>query len=103
MILLVIRPLPSGLRGQSCAKCKRLQSVWDLPLKGKDSESVCSLCVLYDPSVWSSAVADVITEIEASKGKMFDRDEAARLVKASDADDVVGVLALMARVQGLKR
>jgi hypothetical protein len=101
VILTIVRPAPPALRGQACSQCKKLQASWDLPLKGKDSVPICSLCVLYDPTVWCDSTKTTIAEIEAAKGKMFERDLSAQLTSAKDADDVIGVLALSARVRRL--
>lgn len=101
MILYILRPLPSSLRGQSCNQCNKLQASWELPVKSQDQVLICSLCVLYDPTVWNDFVKTTITEIEVSRDKMFDRSSDAKLIHTKDADDVVGVLVLTARVSGL--
>lgn len=95
-------PLPEPLRGCACVRCDKAQAVWRL---NKDETSICSLCVLYDPDVWSDGVAETITAVEISRGKMFLRDRNALLTECSDANHVVGVLVMVARASrvGAKR
>ncbi len=101
MLLRVIRPLPKALRGQACTQCNKLQASWDLPIKYKEPVLICSLCVLYDPSIWDEFTRTTITKIETARGHMFDRGPDSRLLNVKDADDVVGMLALTARVSML--
>lgn len=100
-IIHILRPLPLSLRGQSCNQCNKLQASWELPVKLQDQVLICSLCVLYDSTIWNDFAKTTISEIEVSRARMFDRSPDARLIHVKDADDVVGVLALIARVSGL--
>lgn len=100
-MLRTVRPIPQSLRGGSCCKCDRLQAVWDLPNASGPSSLICSLCVLYSPEVWSRSLETTISEIESAKRVTFLRDLDTRLLRCADADDVVGVLVLTARVASM--
>ncbi len=89
------------MQGHACLKCGKCTSVWSLPTKAEETLTICSMCVLYDQATWCDSAKEMITQIEVSRGRMFERDQAARLVKPKDADDVVGALVLLARVSSL--
>lgn len=97
-MLRALCPLPEPVRGHACARCDKPQAVWRL---SKDETAVCSLCVLYDPSVWSKHAESTITGVEVARGRMFERDPSSRIVACADADGIVGVLVLTDRVSNL--
>ena len=101
-MLRLLRPLPRSMQGVACAMCDRMQSCWQYVPPFKDEQTVCSLCVLYHPEVWNKEIEQAITNVETGVGHMFDRDVNGRLVKCADADRVVGVVVLTARVLGVR-
>jgi hypothetical protein len=97
-----LRPLPRSMQGVACALCDRMQSCWQLTVPFKDEQTVCSLCVLYHPQVWTKEIQQAITNVETGAGHMFERDVNARLTRCSDADRVLGVVVLTDRILGVR-
>ena len=102
MMLKFLRPLPRSMQGVACSMCDRLQACWQLTLPFKEEQAACSLCLLYHPEVWSKDIQQAITNVETGVGHMFERDVNARLLKCADADRVMGVVVLTARVMGVR-
>lgn len=101
-MLRFLRPLPRSMQGVACALCDRTQSCWQLVLPLQDEQTVCSLCVLYHPDVWNKKIEEAITNVETGVGHMFERDVNARIVRCADADRVMGVVVLTARILGVR-
>lgn len=97
-----LRPLPRSMQGVACALCDRMQSCWQLTVPFQEEKTVCSLCLLYHPEVWNKQIEQAITNVETGVGHMFERDVHARLLKCADADRVMGVVVLTARVLGVR-
>lgn len=108
-----LRPLPKSMQGVACATCDRSQARWEVRAPKQEPILSCSTCFLYD-SFWGRPLRKdidaLIVEVEASLGRMFERDPSARLVKCEDADRILGSIALSSRlfkthdrVQGIRR
>lgn len=99
-----LSPLPKHLRGQHCSCCDKPQATWTV--RGTPAPVfICSLCVLYD-SAAGRQVAEraeaVRGDVERSRKKPFPLQDG-KLFNCADADDVLGVLVLSARVLGRRR
>lgn len=91
-----LRPLPKAMWDTACAQCNRRQSCWTI-----ETNPICSTCYLYS-SAWSqtnrTGIDSLIAEVEASVGKMFERDVDGRLARAGDADRILGAIVLTSRL-----
>jgi hypothetical protein len=99
-MLNTLLPLVKPLHGSNCSKCDRSQAVWADPADAARSP-ICSLCVLYDSKVWDKSFETIISEVELARSTRFERSADMRIFRCSDADHVVGVLALSARVAAI--
>jgi hypothetical protein len=110
-------PLPKQMWKSNCSNCDKPQGMWRLidPTKRlkppmddgspEDGESffiLCSLCWLYT-SNWgknpkrASEIEATITELEGIAKHKFLRDAEGNLLSPSDADNVLGLIALASR------
>ena len=105
-----LKPLPQAMWGLACACCKKVQSRWGLYEAVRTDEgfhpaegclALCSICFLYT-SEWAKRreafVRQTILDIETAKGTLFEKAPNGHLIYCTDADDVLGAIALVCRL-----
>ncbi len=103
------RPLPQALRGTGCCSCNQLRSSWwvDMfdPVSKENKVYVCALCLLYKTE-WGrkarATIEEVVRRVERSRSAEFETDESNQLVRARDADDILGVIVLSHRAASIR-
>lgn len=96
-----VRPLYGEVVGY-CMQCKREPGRWELAFPGSEGLVCCSLCFLYrHPSLVEQRerVDAFAAAVESRLGAKFLRDDTGRLLRAADADRLVGGLVLTQRYQ----
>ena len=93
-----LRALPKSLFRSACAKCDRLQAMWEMGPADGECVFLCSLCFLYE-SNWGKArldqIYDMTDAVEKEAEVQFLRDVGGRrLLSSKDGDRLLGALAI---------
>jgi hypothetical protein len=95
--LRALKPLPKNSWNVNCSLCDKPQARWMLQLGLPNPVFVCGMCVLYE-SEWGQnnveMVGSMMDQIRRASGREFSLMDG-RLLRPSDADDVLGVIVLM--------
>lgn len=94
-----LNPIPQKLWGSICTLCDKPQARWALLAGTPTPVFICGMCV-FERSEWgksnSPVVRSTIEKIEANSDRKFELADG-KLVRCSDADDVLGVIILVER------
>jgi hypothetical protein len=101
----MLRPLPEDLQNSACSVCNKRQARWHRGSPQRDlsgDEIVCGLCYLYETE-WGEAHAGSVAEfVQAVSSVALDGplalDASGKLIHCSDADRVLGSIALTSRM-----
>lgn len=102
----LLRPLPKALWGHSCARCDKMQAVWELFETERDharrrGSPYCSLCWLYE-SDWGKehreGIDAIVRRAEVTEDRIFRKADDGRLWSCKDADAILGFIAFTSRV-----